>query len=114
MAKLLDETITKIFQLQKRLLEQIDEATATEFAIFQQFGENEATIPELEELTNIRERADSYYSRFYTTLRQIYSAQPHANRATLELLNQNLQQSQSVVEAIQASIQDIKRNWNLL
>ncbi len=81
MAKLLDETISQIFQLQRRFLEQIDEASAIEFAIFQQFGETEATLPELEELINIRERADSYYSRFYTTLRQIYSSQPYANRA---------------------------------
>lgn len=50
MAKLPDETITTIFYLQRRLLERIDEATATEAMIFERFGEAEETIPELEQL----------------------------------------------------------------
>ncbi len=69
MAKLPDETLTTVFNLQRQLLERIDEATATGFTLFEQFGETEETIPELNELQSIRERADTYYSRFYTTLR---------------------------------------------
>lgn len=41
MAKLPDETITTIFNLQRRLLIRIDEATATEAIIFERFGEIE-------------------------------------------------------------------------
>ncbi|MGK7874505.1 MAG: hypothetical protein AB4426_14715 [Xenococcaceae cyanobacterium] len=113
MAKLSDETITTVLNLQRQFLERIDEATAIEFALFEQFGETEATIPELEELQNIRERADSYYSRFYTVLRRIYESQPVASNANLELLARTIQEAQATTEAIRASIQDIKRNWNL-
>lgn len=38
MAKLAQETITTILNLQQRLLAGIDEAKAAEFAIFEQYG----------------------------------------------------------------------------
>ncbi len=44
MAKLPDTTVTIIFDLQRQLLERINEATATEAIIFEQFGENEETL----------------------------------------------------------------------
>jgi len=50
MVKLPDQTLTTIFYLQRRLVELIDEAKAVEFAIFEQFGENEATLPELDQM----------------------------------------------------------------
>ena len=113
MARLSTETLNEAFALQQDLLERLDETTATEFIIFEQFGETEATIPELDELQNIRERADSYYSRFYTTLRRIYMSQPVASRANLELLTRTIENAQAVSDATSASIQDIKRNWGL-
>ena len=114
MAKLPDETLTTVFSLQRQLLERVDKATATEFALLDQFGETEDTIPELDELQSIRERADSYYSRFYTTLRRIYESQPVASSANLELLARFIDDAQATADATEASIQDIKRNWNLL
>ncbi|MGA9379394.1 MAG: hypothetical protein WBV73_11560 [Phormidium sp.] len=113
MARLPAETLKTIFNLQQQLLEQIDEARAIEFILLEQFGETEETIPELDELQSIRERADSYYSRFYIILRRIYDAQPVAPRDNLELLARYINEAGATIEAIQASIQDIKRNWNL-
>ncbi len=110
MAKLSDETLTTVFNLQKQFLESIDAATATEFIIFERFGEIEETIPELNELQNIKERADSYYSRFYTVLRLIYKSQPLASNANLELLAQTVKEAQATTEAIGANIQEIKSN----
>jgi hypothetical protein len=60
MADLPEKTIVIIFTLQRRLLKIINEATKYAFIIFEQFGETEETIPELDELQNIRERATSY------------------------------------------------------
>lgn len=57
-----EETLSIIFNLEKRLLQRINEATATEAILFTQFGEAE-TILELEQLQNVRERATSSYSR---------------------------------------------------
>lgn len=112
MAKLPSETFTTIFNLQLQLLERIDEATATEAMIFEQFGEVEETIPELEELQNVRERATSSYSRLYTLLLRVAEAQPAATSATLDLLTQSIEQAQANNAAIAASVQDVKRNWN--
>lgn len=113
MAKLPDEIITTVFTLQRQLLERIDEATATVFIMLERYGETDATLPELDELQSIRERADNYYSRFYVTLRRIYDSQPAASRDSLELLGRYINEAESTNEAIQASIQEIKRNWNL-
>jgi hypothetical protein len=113
MARLPAETLKTIFSLQQKLLEEIDEARAVEFVFLEQFGETETTIPELDELQSIRERADSYYSRFYVILRRIYDARLVASRDTLELLARYINEADATIEAVQASIQDIKRNWNL-
>ena len=53
MAKLPDVTLTAIFNLKRRLVALLDAATATEYFILQEFGETEATLPELESLDNI-------------------------------------------------------------
>jgi len=44
MARLPDQILTAIFSLQRQLVEGINEAAATELAIFEQFGETEITI----------------------------------------------------------------------
>jgi CRISPR/Cas system-associated protein Csm6 len=113
MAKLPEETITTIFNLQQRLLKRIDEATATAATIFEQFGETEITVSELEQLDNIRERATSSYSRLYTLLLRVAEYQPTATSATLNLLAQAMEQAQATNAASKATIQEIKRDLNL-
>ena len=113
MVRLTDEVIINVLNLQRQLLERIDEATATLFILLEQYDETDETIPELDELQSIRERADTYYTRFYVTLRRIYESQPIAPRDTLELLARYIDESEVTVDAIGASIQEIKRNWNL-
>ncbi len=114
MANLPNETITTVLNLERRLLQLINEATAAGFVILEQFGETEETIPELDELQNVRERATSYYIRLYRLLLQISESQPVATSATLNLLAQSIAQTQAISDAGEASTQEIKRNWNLL
>lgn len=113
MAKIPEATVQVIFDLQRKLLERIDEATATEVIVFEQFGEDRARL-ELEQLQNAKERARSSYSRLYTLLLRVAEAQPVANSATLDLLAQSIEQAAAINSASQASIQEIKRDWNLL
>lgn len=113
MAKLPETTIKIIFDLQRHLLERIDEATATEVVIFERFGENEATIPELEQLQQVRERATSSYTRLYTLLLRVYESQPLATSAILKLLETTIEQAEATNAAAQSSVQDTKRNWSL-
>jgi len=115
MVKLPDEILTAIFNLQRQLLERIDEATATEFALFELYGETEETIDYFEQLQNVRERADSYYLRLFTTLRQIYPSQPVAPRDSLvELVTRFVTDAEATVDAVEATISEIRRDFNFL
>lgn len=86
MANLPDEAVTTVFNLQRRLWELINQATTAAWVIFEQFGETEETLPELEELRNAAERLRNFYSRLYTLMLQVVESQPSATSATLNLL----------------------------
>lgn len=113
MANLPNETITAVFELQRLLLQIINQAAEIEFTILQRFGETEATIAELDEIQNVKERAISYYTRLYRLLLQLSQSQPIADSAILDLLARSLTQTQAIANAGQASLLEIKRNWNL-
>lgn len=113
MAKLFSDTLTTLFTLQRRLIELIDEAAATEFQLFEQFGETEATITELEELQNSRERLRDPYIQISTLLLRIAEYQPAAPHSMLNFLIETIERTQASADACQAGILEIKRNWNL-
>ncbi|MGL6344426.1 MAG: hypothetical protein ACRC80_35420 [Waterburya sp.] len=113
MANLSEETLTKIFSLQKQLFKIINEATSTDYNLAQQYGETSKTLPELEELQNIRERARDAYSRLFRLLLNIGETQPVINQGTLELLYRSIEQADLTVNALEVSIKEIKNNWNL-
>jgi hypothetical protein len=111
-AKLPDSVIDNIFTLQRHLVECLDATTAMEFRLWQQIGETAETLPELEELQNIRERLVNSYSRLQNILLRIAQSQPIAARDMLDLLYRSMEQAQSFIDASIASLQDIQRNWN--
>lgn len=113
MAQLPEETITTVFNSQRRLLAILNQATAVQFMIFEQYGETEITIIALNDLQNVQERADTYYSRFYTLLRQIAGSQPFANTAMLELLYHSIDDAEATANALEASIEEEKSNFNI-
>ena len=102
-----------VLELQQDLLVIIHQATAFQFMILENYGETEATLSDLEQLDNVQQRADTYYSRFSTLLRQIAASQPLATSATLTLLAQSIEDAQGTVFALQATIQEIKQDWGL-
>jgi hypothetical protein len=114
MAKLPDETLTLIFTLQKQLIEGIDDAAATESAIFAQFGEIELTIPVLEQLQNVKERLVSPYSRLSALLPRIAEYQPTAPSDVLDLLYQTIELARVGRDASAASVEEAERDFNLL
>lgn len=114
MANLPDSTTTTVLELQRRLLKIINEATAVGFIIFEQYGETETTILDLEQLQNSRERANTYYSRFYTLLLRIAESQPFATNAMLDLLARSIAEAQVTIDALEASVQESKTDWNIL
>ena len=113
MANLPEETLTTIFNLQKQLFRIINETTATEYNLLEQYGETSETLPELEELSNIRERARDAYTRLFRLSLNIAETQPVIDRSKLELLYRAIEQADLTVDALEISIQEIKNNWNL-
>lgn len=113
MAKLSDENLTMIFCLLRQLAEEIEQACATEWIFFERYGETPTTSGELEALQNVRERLNQSYSRLNTLLLRILEAQPIASNAMLNLLAKAIDEGQANLEASNASIQEIKRAWNL-
>ena len=113
MANLPEETLNTIFELQKQLFYVINEATATEYYLLEQYGETSETLSELEELSNINERARDAYTRLFRLLLNIAQTQPIANQDTLELQYQAIEQADLTVDALKISILEIKNNWNL-
>lgn len=112
MALLPNEIIVTVFELQQQLLNIIHEAAATQFIILERYGETDVTLMDLEQLDNVRERADNYYPRFSTLLRQIASSQPSASPATMQLLQRSIEDAQSTVSALEATIREVKEDWS--
>ncbi|HLO48621.1 MAG TPA: hypothetical protein VK211_09430 [Kamptonema sp.] len=113
MANLPDETLATASMLLLRLFQVINLATATEFNLFEQYGETEETFGELEELKNVAERARVLYNRIYGLMLQVAESQPIANLATMRLLYQSIELAEPTADSGEGSIQEIKRSWNL-
>jgi hypothetical protein len=113
MAKLTNETLTVIFNLLRQLAEAVEDASATEWLLFERFGETERTIAELDELQSARERQRVSYSRLYSILLTILEAQPIASNDMLDLLARAIEQAQANLAGTSASVREIKEVWNL-
>lgn len=113
MAKLSDTTLTTIFKLLRQLAEEIEDASATEWVLFERYGETPRTIGELEELQNARERLQDSYSRLNTLLLRTLQAQPLVSDAMLNLLVEAIERGQTNLDSTHVSIQEVKRGWNL-
>jgi hypothetical protein len=114
MAKLPEETLNSIFELLRQLADQIEYASATDWPLFTEYGENERTLSELEELFNARERVTNSYSRINNILLRILQEQPTISDTMLETLERSILQGTASVDAVNASINEVKTQWNLL
>ncbi|NES82507.1 MAG: hypothetical protein F6K10_14475 [Moorea sp. SIO2B7] len=113
MAKLPPETTETINRLKQQLLDIVDLATAAECAIFERFGETEATIIVLDELKNVSQEAASRYSQLSNLQLRIAEAQPVSASDMLELLEQRIVRSQNRIPAWERSIEEVKIDWNV-
>ena len=113
MANLPDETVTTVFNLQRQLWRLINQVTAAEWMILEQYGETQATIPPLDQLQNSKERVRSFYSRLYTIMLRVAESQPITDFATLDLLFETIERSQAIISAVEASVQEAKRDLNI-
>ena len=113
MAKLSPQTLSAVFDLQQRLVELIDVAKAAELNLFEHFGETEATLPELDQLQHGTERLRNSYDRLHTLALGIAEIQSTAPTAMLNLLVETVEKSNAPAAAVETSIAETQRNWNL-
>ncbi len=113
MTPLPEDTLDTVFSLERRLLSLINESTATQFIILEQFGETEETNISLEELQNAREKLTTSYSRLNTLLLRISEYQPTAPRDVLDLLARTQEEGEAGADASFGSIEEVKRYWSL-
>jgi hypothetical protein len=113
MAKLPEEVTETIWLLKKQSLDIVEQATATEFILFDSFGETEQTISYLDEMKNVAEIATSSYSRLFRLHLQIAQSQPIASQDVLQFLQQVILETQTRIPAWKRSIEEVKLEWNL-
>ena len=113
MAKLSPQTLNKVFQLLQQLVTLVHEAKSTDFDLFTAIGENAETVAELGELQNSAERLRASYNRLHSLTLAISEVQPSASLAMLDLLTQSIEGASATVDSVGASIQEVKRAWDL-
>lgn len=109
MAKLSEQTLLSILSLQRQLIQAIDAVTALESFLRQGYGTTDAAQCDLEQLQTIRHKLTVPYLRLCTLLLRVAEFQPIA---PIALLNQMLEVGQAAVDAAQASVQEISRDWS--
>ncbi|WP_017304141.1 hypothetical protein [Spirulina subsalsa] len=113
MAQFPHELAETIWTLKRQLLEIIDAATLTELTLFERFGETNETISLLDELKNVSERAAPWFSRLSNFQLRIAESQPSISADMLNLIHQSIERIQIELPAMERSIQEVKREWNL-
>ena len=112
MAELPDEAIEKGSELLKVLARAIAELSATEWALFERYGENAGVESEIEKLSEFREDL-SASARLCTLLVRICESQASADPTVLELLERAIEQAEATLAASQAGLRDLRRVWKL-
>lgn len=113
MAKLPSEITETLWNLKQQVLEIVEQAMATEYTLFQIFGETSETLSYLDEMKNVAESAETSYNRLSRLHLQIIKSQPTPSSNLLELLEQSISRTQTRIFAWQRSIQEVKQEWNL-
>ena len=114
MADLADETLLIALFRKGRLLQLLNEVTKTDLRIYESFGETSETMTTLTQLQNARERLTDSYSRLNNLLQRVYESQPAVPSELLELFSNSMEQARLTADAIEATVKETKRDWNLL
>ncbi len=113
MAKLPGELTETIWLLKRELLGLIEDSTATEFTLFSLVGETQDTLPFLDELKNVSERAKTWFSRLSNSQIRIADSQPNISPDMLKLVIQSVEQIQAEIPAMKRSIEEVQQEWSL-
>ena len=113
MAQLPLEVTETLWNLKRQALEIVEEATATEYSLFDAFGETEETLSYLDEMKNVAESATLSYSRLSNLHLQVTRSQPLASADMLRLLYTTIDTTSAGLPALKRSIKEVKQEWSL-
>lgn len=113
MADFSDETLEIALFRQARLLKLLNEVTKADLILYETFGDTPETLTALDQLQNARERLTDSYTRVATLLRRLYEVQPETEATLLNLFYQSIEQALATADAIEATVKETKRDWNL-
>ena len=113
MAKLPDNLSETIWILKRHLADVIESAKATEFLLFERFGETERTILYLDELQSVAEQATERFSQFSSLQIQILNVQPQVPSDMLELVTRVIANTEARLPALERSVEEIRIEWKL-
>jgi hypothetical protein len=113
MAQLSPEINQAIWDLKRKLLEIINTSKSVEFNLLAADGETNETVPTLDQLQTITEKAIDRFSRLSTLQLRIAEAQPILGENMLAFITEAIIASESNIPALKQSIEEIRQGFNL-
>ena len=113
MAALTEETLKIAFNLEKRLLQVTYQASNLGFRIWEEFGETDATIADLDLLQNVTEQARANYTKLTKQLFEIAASRSKSNLMTMDSLSHYCHSIETKISDLEVTIGQVKSHQQL-
>ncbi|MBE9225165.1 hypothetical protein IQ264_06930 [Phormidium sp. LEGE 05292] len=113
MAELPEEALNIAFNLEKRLLQITYQASNLGFRIWEEFGETNATIADLDLLQNVTEQARANYTKLTKQLFEIAASRSKSNLMTIDSLFHYCHSIETNISGLELTIAQVKSNQQL-
>lgn len=113
MAEIPQENINRIVQNYQGLINIVNLAMSAEYKLFAQYGETEATINDLNALSNVATSATDSFKRLNAITIRIATIQPQTDVATANMLLETIIFNEARIPAWLRSIEEVVNNWSL-
>lgn len=113
MAELPEEALNIALKLEKRLLQITYQASNLGFRIWEEFGETNATIADLDLLQNVTEQARANYTKLTKQLFEIAASRSKSNLMTMDSLSHYCHSIETNISDLEVTIAQVKSNQQL-
>ncbi|AGY58450.1 hypothetical protein [Gloeobacter kilaueensis] len=111
--RLSDELKNEIFALASQLLDVIDFAGSIERTLFEQHGQSDLTLNDLQALSNVSDDAQDLYRRLSGLMAGIARDDIQTATAKMNLLRQSATSGSNRIAAFLQSIREVQQFWRL-
>ncbi|XWK87543.1 MAG: hypothetical protein U7127_25650 [Phormidium sp.] len=113
MAELPEEALTIAFNLEKRLLQLTYQASNLGFRIWEEFGETDTSIADLDLLQNVTEQARANYTRLTKQLFEMAASRSKSNLMTMDSLFHYCHSMEGNLNELEVTIAQIQNHQQL-